>query len=309
MMLVSIGAGAVALGVGAAVLVASAPGRVRLPRERRRPLREESDGALAGAAEVATTLIGRLMWRGSGNLAKSLDLAGIRMRTQDFVFLVVVAAVVLVALVLIVGGGFLALPVAALAPIGAVVVLRVRIHRRREAFGGQLDGTLQLMASSLRAGYSMMQALASVAKQSEEPTASELGRVVNEARVGRPVVTALEEAATRMASQDFQWAAQAIAINREVGGSLAETLDGVAATIRERGQIRRQVKSLSAEGRLSGVILMALPFVVSLILVIVSPSYLAPFTNSLIGMVLLVVGAILLLIGGIWMNRVTKIEF
>lgn len=304
-----IGAGAVAVGIGAAVLVASGPGRTKLPRERRRPPAQEGEGALAGAAEAATSLMGRLMQRRTGSLAYNLDLAGIRMRPQDFAFLVAVAAVVLPALVLLLGGGLLAGPVAALAPVGATVFVRFRISRRRDAFASQLDGTMQLMASSLRAGYSMMQALSSVAKQSEEPSASELARVVNETRVGRSVITALEEAATRMASQDFAWTAQAIAINREVGGSLAETLDGAAATIRERGQIRRQVKTLSAEGRLSGVILMALPFVVGGVLLLISPSYLTPLLSSPIGVILLVVGGILLLIGGIWMHKVTKIEF
>ena len=309
MMLIAIGAGAVAIGAGVAVLAAAAPGANRLPRERRRPPTEDGEGALAGAAEAATGLIGRLMQRRSGDFARQLDLGGIRMRPQDFGFLVAVGGVVLVAVVLVLGGGLVAVPAAALAPIVAILVVRMKIARRRAAFAEQLDSTLQLMASSLRAGYSMMQALSSVAQQSEEPTASELGRVVNETRVGRPVVAALEEAGIRMASEDFQWVTQAIAINREVGGSLAEVLDGVAHTIRERGQIRRQVKTLSAEGRLSAVILMALPFVVGGFLLLINPTYLAPFVTEPIGIVLLVVAAIMLIIGGIWMRKVTEIEF
>ena len=309
MTVIAIGAGAVALGVAVAVFVGSDPGRVRLPRERRRPFAEEGESALAGAAEAATSLIGRLMSRRSGSLAATLDVAGVRMRPQDFGFLVAVASLVLAALVLLLGGGFLAILAAPIAPLLAAILLRGSLKRRRDAFAAQLDGTLQLMASSLRAGYSLMQALSSVAKQSEEPTSSELGRVVNQSRVGKPVVTALEEAAARMASQDLQWAAQAIAINREVGGSLAETLDGVAGTIRERGQIRRQVKTLSAEGRFSAAILMALPFVVAGILILVTPDYLAPFVETPLGIVLLVVAAIMLTIGGVWMLKVTKIEF
>jgi tight adherence protein B len=309
MTVIAIGAGAVALGVAVAVFVASDPGRVRLPRERRRPVAEAGEGALAGVAEAATSLIGRLMHRRGASLAVTLDVAGVRMRPQDFGFLVAVGSVVLAALVLLLGGGFLALLAAPIAPLLAAILLRAGLRRRRDAFAAQLDGTLQLMASSLRAGYSLMQALSSVAKQSEEPTSSELGRVVNQSRVGKPVVSALEEAAARMASQDLQWAAQAIAINREVGGSLAETLDGVAGTIRERGQIRRQVRALSAEGRFSAAILMALPFVVAGILLLITPNYLAPFVESALGIILLVLGAIMLTIGGVWMLKVTKIEF
>ncbi len=308
-MIAAISAGAVALGVGVVGVVLAAPGPARLPRERRRPLAEEGEGALAGATEAATTIVARLMRRRSGDLTKSLELAGVKMRPQDFGFLVAVAIVVVVALLLVVGAGPLALLGAAAPPIVAILTIRLRVQRRRNAFGVQLDGTLQLIASSLRAGYSLMQALGSVAKQSEEPTASELARVVNESRVGRPVVSALEESALRMANQDFGWAIQAIAINREVGGSLAETLDGVAGTIRERSQIKRQVKTLSAEGRLSAVILMALPFLVGVILLLVSPSYLEPFMTPGIGTVLLIVGAVMLTVGGLWMHKVTKIVF
>ena len=309
MTLIAVGASAVVVGVGVAAYVAAAPDRVRIPRERRRPAAEDGDSALAGAAEAATSLFGRLMHRRSGSLAAKLDLAGVSMRPQDFGFLIAVASIVLMAVVLLLGGGFLGLLVAALAPLGAVVFLNIRTAGRRKAFADQLDGTLQLMSSSLRAGHSMMQALASVAKESEEPSATELSRVVNETRVGRPVVAALEEAADRMDSDDFRWAVQAIAINREVGGSLAEVLDGVAGTIRERGQIRRHVAALSAEGRLSAVILILLPFLVGGFLLLTNPGYLAPFVENPIGIVLIVVGVMMLLIGGFWLKKCVEIKF
>ncbi|ROR66428.1 type II secretion system F family protein [Agrococcus jenensis] len=309
MMLVGIASGAVALGAGAAVLLLASPRGARLPRERRRPVTEEGEGALAGAAEAATGLVGRLIRPRSGSLATSLDLAGIRMRPQDFVFLVAVGSLALVAVTLLLGGGLFAAPAAMLSPVAAVLLVRVRVERRRRAFGEQLDGTLQLMASSLRAGYSMMQVLTSVAKQSEEPTASELARIVNETRVGRPVVAALEEAAERMSSEDFRWATQAIAINREVGGSLAEVLDRVAGTIRERGQIRRHVASLSAEGRMSAVILMVLPFAVCGFLVLINPTYLLPLVQTGIGIGLLVFSGVLFTVGGVWLSKVVQVKF
>lgn len=300
---------AVVLGLAAAMYLLAAPDRVRLPRERRRPVAEEGEGALAGAAEAATSLIARLMRRRASSLPQRLDLAGVKMRPQDFGFLVTVAAAVLMALTLVLGGGLFAVLMAALAPLGSAVLLNIRISKRRQAFAGQLDGTLQLMASSLRAGHSMLQALGSVARDSEEPTASELARVINETRVGRGVVPALEEVSTRMASEDFQWAAQAIAINREVGGSLAEVLDGVAGTIRERGQIRRQVAALSAEGRLSGVILMLLPVVVGGFVFFTNPGYLAPFVETTLGTLLIGVAIVLMVVGGIWMRKTVEIQF
>jgi tight adherence protein B len=304
-----VAAALVAVALAVAVFAIAAPGEARIPRERRRPPAVDGEGALAEAAEAATGLFGRLLHRRAEGLAGRLDLAGMHTRPQDFSFLVAVASVVLVALALVLGMGLLALPLSALPPLGALLLLRARIAKRRKQFADQLDGTLQLMSSSLRAGLSMLQALASVAKESEEPTASELARVVNETRVGRPVVPALEEAAERMDNEDFRWAAQAIAINREVGGSLAEVLDGVAGTIRERGQIRRQVDALSAEGRLSALILMALPVGVAGFVWMSNPEYLAPFTETPIGYALIVVSILLFIAGGLWLRKVVQVEF
>ena len=107
------------------------------------------------------------------------------------------------------------------------------------------------MAGSLRAGHSLLRAVDSVASEADAPTSEEFARIVNETRVGRDLNDALDEVAERMGSDDFTWVAQAIAIHREVGGNLAEVLDAVGHTIRERNAIRRQVKALAAEGKLS----------------------------------------------------------
>jgi tight adherence protein B len=165
------------------------------------------------------------------------------------------------------------------------------------------------MASSLRAGHSMLQALDSVAREAEEPTSEEFARIINETRLGREVNAALEETAARMGSEDFVWVTQAVAINREVGGNLAEVLDGVGNTIRERNDIRRQVKTLAAEGKLSAYVLMALPFGVTGFLSFANPEYIGKFAESLIGYILIVVSVVLLVVGGIWMRKVVQIKF
>lgn len=304
-----IGAGVVVLGIAIALLAVLQPTRTRLPRDRRRPAVREGEGALSGAADVASSVMARVIRSRASGLARALDLAGMRMRPQDFAVLVVVGAVVLVALGVVLGRGLLAIPMGLSAVGFAYGFVRYRIAKRRKAFAGQLGSTLQLMSSSLRAGQSMLQGLTSVAKESEEPTAGELTRVVNESRVGRPVVDALEEAADRMGSVDFRWATQAIAINREVGGSLSDVLDGVAGTIRERDQIRRQVSALSAEGRLSAVILMLLPVLVAAFLVFTNASYLAPFVEHPFGPVLIGVCVLLMIVGGIWLRKTVEISF
>ena len=118
---------------------------------------------------------------------------------------------------------------------------------------------LQLLAGSLRAGYSLLQGVDAVAQEVDDPMGQELRRVLAEARLGRPLEDALDDAAERMSSADFAWAVMAVGIQREVGGNLAELLDTVAETMIQRERLRREVRSLTAEGRVSAFILGLLP--------------------------------------------------
>ena len=305
------GLAACLVGLAAVVYLALGPRPERLPLERRRPGAPVEPGALAAATEATSSLIdGVLRRRQRGaTYAAALEQAGLRLRPQDFVLLVCAGGLVGGAAGLVVGGPLLALVLAALAPVGGKVLLRVRTTRRRAAFADQLDDSLQLLASSLRAGHSLLQALNSVAHEAEEPTSEEFARVINEIRVGRRVGQALEEAAARMRSEDFVWVTQAIAVNREVGGNLAEVLDGVGHTIRERNQIRRQVQALSAEGRLSAVVLMLLPVGIVGFLSLTNPAYLLKLTHNLIGYALIGLAALLMVVGGLWLRKVVSFRF
>jgi tight adherence protein B len=209
----------------------------------------------------------------------------------------------------LIGGPVLGLVVVVAVPFGARLLLRVRASRRQAAFADQLDDSLQLMASSLRAGHSLLRALDSVSQEAASPTSDEFARIVNETRVGRDLSDALDEVAQRMGSEDFTWVAQAIAIHREVGGNLAEVLDTVGHTIRERNAIRRQVKALSAEGKLSAVVLMGLPFGVIGFISMTNPGYLATFTESILGYGMLAVAVVMMTVGGLWLRSTVKIRF
>jgi tight adherence protein B len=189
------------------------------------------------------------------------------------------------------------------------VILEIRRSRRQAAFLQNLPDTLQLMAGSLRAGYGVLQAIDTVAREAPSPTSEEFQRVITEARLGMPVEEALEAMAERINSEDFRWVVLAINIQREVGGNLAELLDAVAETLREREMLRRQIKVLSAEGRLSAVILIALPFVLALYLILVRPAYIATLvTSGLIGWVMVGMACVLMLIGVIWIRKMIQIE-
>jgi tight adherence protein B len=308
--LATYGVAACALGVLIGAYLILAPGRVRLAPARRRPAGAPTVSPLTQAAQRASTLIETLLRRRSrGGDTAVLERAGVTMPLPDFVLLVGVAVVVAAAAGLILAGPMVGLLLAVAVPLVARVGLNVLAGRRRTAFADQLEDTLQLIASSLRAGQSLLQALASVAGEAEKPTSVEFARMINQTRVGRQLSHSLDETAARMKSADFTWVTEAIAINRETGGNLAEVLDGVANTIRERNQIRRQVKALSAEGTLSAYVLMALPFGIAGFLVFANPEYMMKFTESLVGYCLIGACVVLLVIGGLWLRKVVSVTF
>ncbi|MGY1692277.1 type II secretion system F family protein [Geodermatophilus sp. SYSU D01105] len=292
-------------------LVVLPAGSRRVPLSRLDPTVAPPASALAGASAAAGAAVERVLVR-RGRIAAgaaALERAGVAMSLPDVVLLVGLATLVLGALGALLGGVLLAAVLAGAAPLAARLVIAVRTHRRQAAFADQLDDALQLMASSLRAGHSLLRAVDSVSTEAAAPTCEEFARIVNETRVGRDLGDALDEVAERMDSDDFRWIAQAIAIHREVGGNLAEVLDTVGQTIRERNAIRRQVKALSAEGKLSAIVLMALPFGVISFLSVVNPDYLSAFTSSLAGYVMAGIAVVLLVVGALWLTKTVRIRF
>lgn len=294
-----------------ALLVSAAFGRRSLRLSASRRGAPEHGSRLSDVAARSTAAIERLLARRreAPAIAGALEAAGLRLSPAELVVLVLSGAAVGAALGLMLAGPAAGLLLAVAAPAVAKAVLVFRAGRRRAAFADQLDDTLQLLASGLRAGHSLLRAVDAVSAESAAPTSEELRRVVNETRLGRDLGESLHDTADRMGSEDFHWVAQAIDIHREVGGNLAEVLDQVGQTIRERSQIRGQVKALSAEGRISALVLMVLPFGLSGFLFVSSPGYLDSFTQSPLGFSLLFVAGALLVAGGLWMRKVVSFKF
>jgi tight adherence protein B len=188
------------------------------------------------------------------------------------------------------------------------VYLKLRHSRRLNRFNGQLAETLGLMAGGLQAGLSLPQAVDSVVKEGSEPMAGELRRALVEQRLGVDITDALEGVGQRMNSEDFGWIVMAIRIQREVGGNLAEILHTVADTLREREYLRRQVKALSAEGRLSGYILTGLPPLIGFYMMFVNPEYIELLYTTLPGFILLGMAGFLLALGSFAMSKLSKVE-
>ena len=245
----------------------------------------------------------------SDRLDAELESAGVSVRSGEFVVLSVVAFVVGAVIgAALLRAGLLGLIVGAGCGMGPTVALRMSLRRRTEKMREQLPDVLTVLASSLRAGHSFMQALDSVAREIPQPAATEFQRVVAEIRLGRPIEEALEALAIRVGSPDFKWAVLAVNIQREVGGNLAEILDNVADTLRERAMMRRQIKVLTAEGRLSAWVLVALPIAIALYMFAVSPDYIGLLVTTKLGLFMLGTAVILLGLGVVWMRKIVDID-
>jgi tight adherence protein B len=306
-------AGLVAVAAGlmllALVVVPAGPPRVALSRLD--PTVAPESSALAGAGAAAEAAVEKVLLK-RGRLAagaEGLDRAGMSITLPKFVLAVGLWTLVAVAAGFLLAGAWLGLLMVVVVPFGARLLVKFKAGRRQAAFADQLDDSLQLMAGSLRAGHSLLRAVDAVSQDAPSPTAEEFARIVNETRVGRDLGDSLDEVAARMGSDDFTWIAQAIAIHREVGGNLAEVLDAVGQTIRERNAIRRQVKALSAEGKLSALVLGGLPFAIIAFLSLTNPAYVAKFTQSIIGYGMIAAAVVLMLMGGFWLKKTVAIKF
>lgn len=192
--------------------------------------------------------------------------------------------------------------------VGPPMFLNIRASRRRKKFVSQLPDTLQLLSSTLKAGYSFMQGVEAVSREIEDPMGEELRRVVTEAQLGRALEDALDASAARMGSEDFEWAVMAVRIQREVGGNLSELLLTVAETMTARERLRREVSALTAEGRISAIVLGALPVGLALIMYVINPEYTGLLFSNSLGRIMLGVGVTAALIGFVWMKKIIDIR-
>jgi len=243
-----------------------------------------------------------------------LERADLPLRLGEWAVLRVVAIVVGVAGVMVLmHGGPVSMFVGAcigglLGVIGPTVYLKFAASRRAKKFERQLPDVLTLVASSLSTGFSLLQALDAVARDAAEPSAKEFSRALAETRIGTDLNESLNHLADRMESTNLRWTAMAINIQRQVGGNLAETLRNTATTLRDRESLKRHVNALSAEGKLSAYILIALPIGIFLYMLMVNRPYVELLWTTMIGIGMLIGGLISLAIGIFWMRKVVIVE-
>lgn len=190
-----------------------------------------------------------------------------------------------------------------------LALLGMRIRRRRKKFTNQLGDMLTMVANALRAGFSFMQAFELISREMDAPMGREVQLVVNEVNLGNTLESALDNMQRRVASPDFELVVTAVLIQRQVGGDLAQILDTIGETIQERIRMRREVMTLTAQGRLSGIILAVLPFAMAGILTFIKPDYLKPLLEDDLGRIIIAISVISELIGIFFIKKITDVHY
>ena len=193
----------------------------------------------------------------------------------------------------------------AMLPYGFLVM---RAKRRLKAFDAQLPDLLTTIAASLKAGHSFRQSIQAVVDEGQEPASEEFNRVLAETRLGRPMDGALAEMSRRVGSKNLEFVLTAVTIQRQVGGSLAVIFDMVADTVRNRHQFARKVKGLTAMGRASAYVLIALPFFLAGVVTLMNAEYMAPLYHSSTGHKLIIMGLIMIAIGSLILKKMVSFK-
>lgn len=285
------------------------PASNRRGDQRTRRLDEalERSPLLRRAVQVTADLAER---RGAlGSVERQLRAADVPVRPAEMILGHLAATVVVPIAVLVVTQSAPKAIVAFVVLIGGgPYVLRFLVKRRRKRFEAQLPDALTSLSGSLRAGRSVGQAMEAISRQVPDPMGRELRKVVAEVRLGRTLHATLNDAAERVGSDDFRWAVLAMQIQSEVGGNLAELLDQVAATMRDRSRMKGEVKALTAEGRASAMMLVVMVPALGMVMAVMNPTYMTPMFTTTTGRIMLGISLVMVSGGYAWMNSMVKID-
>ena len=272
---------------------------------------EASDGGSIGGAlqtgflnSTEKSLEGAQWW---GRFVEEVELAEIRMKPA-YIAIWTLIGTVLVMWLLAVFFTFAGLLLGLIVPFTVWGIIRRKVEHKRQQFAEQLPDNLAVLASAIRAGHSFVGALSVVVDDAPEPARSEFRRVVADEQLGRPLEDALEVVVVRMQNRDLEQVALVAVLQRETGGSTAEVLERVVETVRERMELRRLVRTLTAAGRMSRWVVSFLPLVLLLAIWVLNPSYLHPLTSQTSGRILLVFAALLVICGSLVIKRIVNIK-
>ncbi len=256
------------------------------------------------------------------NIAREIARADLKLKVSEYLFIWVGLVVGIPVVMYLAGFAFPALQNPILLIVGAVVgfmlprwYVRRRQGKRLNQFNKQLPDTITLIANALRAGSSFLQAIELVVREARPPISTEFARVIREVNLGLPFETALENLVRRVRSDDLELMVTAISIQYQVGGNLAEILDSIAFTIRERVRIKGEIRTLTAQQRMSGYVVAFLPIALAGFLFLIAPGFLQPMLDPDVaifgipaGIVLIAIGGIMMFVGFMIIRRIVDIE-
>jgi len=251
--------------------------------------------------------------KGKPSVTEQLQRADLRLRTSEFLMIQIGSTIVFVLIAIArfglpLGGLIQTIVFGIIGYLLPSFYVKYRINKRLKAFNNQLGDTLTLLSNAIKAGYSFAQAIDTVAKNAVAPISDEFGRAVREMNLGGSPDEALQNITKRIVSADFDLVATAYSIHRTVGGNLAEILDNIAYTIRERVRIKGEIATLTAQARASGTLITFLPIVLAAFMYFVTPTYFRPMFDSIVGWILLVIGGFMIFVGNLIIRRVVAIE-
>lgn len=287
------------INVGGAVAVAQAEktGREKdKGRQRATPLADRLNKMLAGRPS-------------SNRIAIALARADLKLTVGEFLALTVISVITFMAL------GWLLFNQIVLVLLSGVIgyfvprwYLAIRHRRRLNAFNNQLGDMLNLWVNALRSGYSVLQAMEAIARELPPPVSVEFNRVVQEVRLGLPLETALQNLLRRVDSDDMDLVVTAVNVQREVGGNLAEILEVISHTIRERVRIKGEIRVMTAMGRYSGYIITLLPIALALFLFVINRPYIIQLFQETCGWIMVGVGLTMMAAGFLAIRKIVDIE-
>ena len=264
------------------------------------------DDTLSGNAAISS-LLRKFSWVSSR--AAILERAALPLKVSEYLLLLVVAFVAVTAVVtmlsnLLIGG----LLIGALSVVMIEFWIRARARSRLALFNKQLPVALQVMATTLRSGFGVMEAVQTVGREMDQPLAGEFELIIDQARVGGSFEAGVENMVRRVDSNDLKIVARALEIHRKVGGDLAAILDSVAGTMREREELRGHITALTAQQRLGGMVVGVLPVWVVAFFLVANPDFISPLWEESVGRVLLAAGATMEVIAFFAMRKIMSIE-
>lgn len=307
-----------------ATLVALAKPRGAWLRSRLEPYGGTSGAAVAGGPAGTD---GRAGWRPQvdrlfgaaeraldrtsawGSLERLIERAHLQVRPAQLLFWAVSGGVaVAVVAGMLTASALLSVAALALGVAAPIAWLAAAGRRRVRAFEDQLPDVLMTMAGSLKVGQSFDHSMRAIVDEGQAPASEEFARVLNETRLGRPMDEALGAMADRIDSDDLRFVLMSVTVQREIGGSLADLFQTVSDTVRQRQQFRRKVRALTAMGRASAYLLVALPFATAGLISVVNPEYLTPLVRDSVGQLMVVAVVVMMTVGALVLKKIVSIK-